>query len=359
MRKWTALFLAVAAAAALSACGTEELVSQLNLGKDAAEETETEAEEQSLIDVKGVFYGSYAASQEGYENMYLVFDYVNDLENRTLPSSNEGVTMTVNGTNTYNAKMPEYSDNERFEKYTGYEYLIGYGDLLGGADPVRMFVHYEFNPNDLKTGETITFTLGDQTVEYPVADVQEISVMDELLKVEDDYENAQMRAAFKWRVDESVYVFNIIGDPVREISGLEAYGIEPTTMFSVFGSDYDSLGTAMGTLFSPDSKGVSVVEGHSGGFESETKTMNKVKEDLPAYDEEAILAAYPEIQEVYPAYREHYNELATMIKTPSSGDDAQFAAAEAVEDKMQQIWDEYCQLCSLLGLEYAEVDHVF
>lgn len=43
MRKWTALFLAVAAAAALSACGTEELVSQLNLGKDAAEETETEA----------------------------------------------------------------------------------------------------------------------------------------------------------------------------------------------------------------------------------------------------------------------------------------------------------------------------
>lgn len=204
MRKWTALFLAVAAAAALSACGTEELVSQLNLGKDAAEETETEAEEQSLIDVKGVFYGSYAASQEGYENMYLVFDYVNDLENRTLPSSNEGVTMTINGTNTYNAKMPEYSDNERFEKYTGYEYLIGYGDLLGGADPVRMFVHYEFNPNDLKTGETITFTLGDQTVEYPVADVQEISVMDELLKVEDDYENAQMRAAFKWRVDESV-----------------------------------------------------------------------------------------------------------------------------------------------------------
>ena len=199
----------MAAAAALSACGTEELVSQLNLGKDAAEETETEAEEQSLIDVKGVFYGSYAASQEGYENMYLVFDYVNDLENRTLPSSNEGVTMTINGTNTYNAKMPEYSDNERFEKYTGYEYLIGYGDLLGGADPVRMFVHYEFNPNDLKTGETITFTLGDQTVEYPVADVQEISVMDELLKVEDDYENAQMRAAFKWRVDESVYVFNI------------------------------------------------------------------------------------------------------------------------------------------------------
>lgn len=179
-------------------------MSQLNLGKDAAEETETETEEQSLIDVKGVFYGSYAASQEGYENMYLVFDYVNDLENRTLPSSNEGVTMTVNGTNTYNAKMPEYSDNERFEKYTGYEYLIGYGDLLGGADPVRMFVHYEFNPNDLKTGETITFTLGDQTVEYPVADVQEISVMDELLKVEDDYENAQMRAAFKWRVDESV-----------------------------------------------------------------------------------------------------------------------------------------------------------
>lgn len=87
--------------------------------------------------------------------------------------------------------------------------------------------------------------------------------------------------------------------------------------------------------------------------------MNKVREDLPAYDEEAILAAYPEIQEVYPAYREHYNELATMIKTPSSGDDAQFATAEAVEDKMQQIWDEYCQLCSLLGLEYAEVDHVF
>ena len=46
MRKWTVLFLAVAAAAALSACETEELVSQLNLGKDAAEETETEAEEQ-------------------------------------------------------------------------------------------------------------------------------------------------------------------------------------------------------------------------------------------------------------------------------------------------------------------------
>ena len=62
---------------------------------------------------------------------------------------------------------------------------------------------------------------------------------------------------------------------------------------------------------------------------------------------------------MYPAYREHYNELATMIKTPSSWDDAQFATAEAVEDKMQQIWDEYCQLCSLLGLEYAEVDHVF
>ena len=47
MRNWTALFLAVAAAAALSACGTEDLVGQLNLGKDAAEEPETETEEQT------------------------------------------------------------------------------------------------------------------------------------------------------------------------------------------------------------------------------------------------------------------------------------------------------------------------
>ena len=59
--------------------------------------------EESRIAIKGVFYGDCGIAQEGYTNLYVVFDYTNDDTNRTLPETSDLVTVSVNDSNTYMA----------------------------------------------------------------------------------------------------------------------------------------------------------------------------------------------------------------------------------------------------------------
>ena len=159
---------------------------------------------------------------EGYEDLIVVFDYANDAKNRTLPASqfngtslygsnptNSSITLDVNGVNSYNAYDPYSSAESHYAfnlaRYTGYSYPINYGNLLGGADPVRMFVIFYVNPNDLKSDGVCTMTLDDKVVTFETGSVSDIRLPDEIMWVEDDFEAAYALASFKWRCDHSYY----------------------------------------------------------------------------------------------------------------------------------------------------------
>ena len=184
------------------------------------EEVTEESVEESLLSVVGIFYGDlYQALNgrfykdqelEGFSDCIVVFDYTNDATNRTLPESSlepgklysgnitcPDITLLVNDTNKYEAYDPNsyyghYSN--KLNRYTSYSNPIGYGNLLGGSAPVRMYAVFYVNPNELEADSSAVLTVDDQTVEFSFEDIKEIKYPDEILTCEENYEELQQMA---------------------------------------------------------------------------------------------------------------------------------------------------------------------
>ncbi|MBR2676446.1 MAG: hypothetical protein IKE28_06015 [Solobacterium sp.] len=121
----------------------------------------TEETALDLIDITGVYYGDitseynkdYYPSIQGLTDCIVTFDFKNDDLNRTMPDTEYANTSAIKlivGPNEYKAfKDVEYI--EVLDRYSTMSHAIGYGNILGGSDPIKMFAVFFVNPNDLTT----------------------------------------------------------------------------------------------------------------------------------------------------------------------------------------------------------------
>ena len=298
------------------------------------------SEEPGLITIDGVYCGDLGAD-ENYQSLFIVFDYANDDTNRTMPEDPAGVTVQVNDDNVYTVDanpVQEYTSSRLgtyevspygyVERYTGYRYVVGYGDLPGGSEPVRMLAGCLFNPNDLKTGDTITLTVGEEVATFPVSDVMNITYGDEIMKCEPDFETAQILAAEKWRIDMAAEVARSLPDDLR-FGG---------------GEQFSGYSQSMKNLFSSDSGGLTIFEEPQLGFDSKTHTFNKVVDGLPAYDHDVIAKGYPDVIELIDSYEAQFEKLSESILDAS-------VDKEAYAEQIAEILDTYHKICDTLGME--------
>lgn len=316
------------------------------------EETIEEPVETKIIQITGVYAGllegdfysmDTAAKKDGYIDLFIVFDFVNDDLNRTMPESNDSVTLMI-GRNSYNAADNEQVMHQKgstkftemtyegVQRATGYGYAIGYGDVLGGAEPIRMFLHFVINPNDLTANDVITLSIDDLSAEFPVSEIQEIAVGDEILRAEGDFETAQILAAERWRIDSSAQIIVFL---------LDTLGRTPS------GSDYNGMSQAMGSIFSDASGGVSIFESHRSGFSQKTHLYNTEVPGLPSYNRDVIVSGYSEVADLIVQYEDGFNELADMITTPD-------VSKTEFDEKMNDLLDLYYAICDAWGLEPIE-----
>lgn len=301
---------------------------------------EEDIQEGPRIEIAGVYYGDLG-SDDAYQDLYIVFDYVNDGTNRTMPISGSGVAISVISPNVYYA-----SDNDMHriswaygayemrtfdyvERYTGYRYPVGYGDVLGGSDPIRMFVHTLFNPNDLENGETITLTIGEASGGFPVSEAIEISVADEVMRVEPEFETAQILAAEKWRLDSAIETAMTLSKSIGRNGG--------------GGDHYSGMSQSMKNLFSPVVGGLSVFEDPSGGFVSETHTYFTIVDSLPAYDHDVVMQGYSEVADKLDVFESQWNALADSILDPGT-------SLTSYEDQINELLGTYRDICDTLGI---------
>lgn len=306
------------------------------------------AETTSVIEIKGVFVGELSAQLkeetaeiadfQGYSDCIVVFDYINDDTNRRLPEhkggySTQEVTLSIGGKNTYNAYVPQYKRCDYINtvtRYAGYANPIGYGNLLGGADPVRMYALFFINPNDIASGAEMVITVGDQTGIYSTDNVQTISIPDEILKAEADYEVAQQVTAFKWRMDKA---FNDAVSVVNAKGG--------------FGSDYNGMSKAMLNIFNEDASwGISMIDMPSGGFSNiDGIYFEKVLSDATKpLDLSVVKAAYPEVAPLIQFYANTTTELGAAIANSKT-------TTNSINELLSDNLNAYFDLCEFFGLQ--------
>ena len=279
----------------------------------------------------------------GYKDLIVVFDYENDEKNRELPESEisptdefgktgvygnptcSQVTLKINEANTYEAYDPasyegHYSNS--ILRYTDYESPINYGTLFGGSDPVRMFAVFYINPNEAKSDSTAVMTVGDQEVSFSFSDIQEITEADEILKVEDDYETAQMIARFKLDMDEAAH-------------NMESYTPWRAKVNADPGSDYGGVPQWFEGLFSG--------EGASFDYNGVNR-RNDVSMELPPFDIETVAGAYPEISEDIRNIAALSNQYASSIVDSSK-------SCEDIQNIAKSYYDIYFRLTDYFGMD--------
>lgn len=336
-----------------SVIDTEALVEELGIEETSEAEA---APESDLLSIVGVFYGDVYANQSGsfYSDMNLsgfkdcivVFDYTNDSTNRSMPKStcdpkvintfgitNNAITLTLNDTNTYESMDPN-ADHSHYinaiNRYTDYKYPIGYGNLLGGADPVRMFAVFYVNPNELTSGTNAVLTVDDQVISFTFDNPQKITYADEILKCEDDYEAAQQAAAFKWRMDK---LAELSGDVDHFLATMDP------------GSDLSGVGDSIGNLFSTD-YGVTITGLLKAGFDP-NHTYDGMNTDLPHFDVDTLTRTLPDQADDINALIDAANELGSAVQ------DSSYDSSD-VRDILQVIVEHYANLVTAFGIDVYE-----
>jgi hypothetical protein len=258
-----------------------------------------------------------------------------------MPDDPSQVTVQVNEDNVYTVDANPVQENTStslgtyevslygfIERYTGYRYVVGYGDLPGGSDPVRMFAGCLFNPNDLKTGDTITLKVGEEVATFPVSDVVNITYGDEIMRCEPDFETAQILAAEKWRIDMAAIC-------AKDLPHLLRFG---------GGEEFSGYSQAMKNIFSPKSGGISIFEEPQPGFDSDTHTFNNAIDGLPAYDRDVVAKGYPDAIDLIDTYEAQFNKLSESILDSS-------VDAKTYDEQIAAVLDTYHKICDTLGLK--------
>ena len=138
--------------------------------EESSETVSSEGSEQSLINITGIYYGeitgdywkSFWSSTEGLSDCIVTFELTNDDTNRTMPDASDysycdSVMLTV-GPNSYKSVKAAFYSNS-LDRYSTMSQVLGYGNVLGGADTIKMFASFYVNPNDLAKDNTVEFDL--------------------------------------------------------------------------------------------------------------------------------------------------------------------------------------------------------
>lgn len=190
-----------------------------------------------------------------------------------------------------------------FERYSDYIYSYHKKDILGGSEPTKMFLVFLINPNDLTTNNKATLTIGNETIEFNTDNTQKIELIDEVLKIEKEYEKAQRLASFKYRLD-------IAYSNAKTISK----SAKVSTYFTNLGNDFNGMNKLIKKTFSQNENwGYSIGgSGKDGGF-SNNYNKSTANENLPNFDLNLIVGTYPEIKEDLNKLIENNNMLADII----------------------------------------------
>ncbi|MBQ2967693.1 MAG: hypothetical protein IJE10_06200 [Clostridia bacterium] len=283
--------------------------------------------EKSLIDIKGAFYtdnGSIA----------IVFDY-SDFEN-PLPENAEEITLTMNEvTYTVNENSKSSSHNtgvtskfyDNFERYYGYSYALGYGEVSNDT-PVRMMVVFEVE--DMSNLQDASFTLGAHTISLGKDTFTEISSLCEIIRAEENFEEAYQIASFKWRID-AAYTDE-----------------EEIDIFKVpFGPDLSYVSEQMRLTFDSDVNwGVEITASPGTNYSYNEKLHEDVvNTNLPAFDIDIIKNAYPDATSQIDKFIEATNTLAeSILDSSKSLDDFK------VKGTRGTIKGTYAELCEIFDM---------
>ena len=282
----------------------------------------------NAVDIKGAFYT---------ENMViLVFDYA-DYEN-ALPDNAENITLTLNedvysislnlGSTSHNTGITTRTfDN--YERYYGYAYALGYGKVED--KPQRMMAQFIVeNAPDAITDAV--FTLGEHTVNIKSSSFTKIDNKTEILRAEDNFEEAYQIAAFKWRMDAAYH----------QEEDLSIYDRVS------FGPDYSYLREQMLLTFDESVNwGVNIYATPGNNYSYKGKLDEKmVSTSLPPLDLSVIKKAYPNAVEQIDKLINAQNTLANGVIDPSKSlDDFSFQGARG------QLKGAYSELCKIFGMD--------
>ncbi len=256
-------------------------------GQNTQEETAEEAPE--LIRIKGIYYGELSSardksswsSAEGMTDCVVVFDFVNDDENRKMPETDyvntSAIQLDINGKNTYTAFKSAVPFGKVLERYSSIKQVIGYGNVLGGADPVSMYAIFFINPNDFKTSEEIVLTIDDAEGRIGPESAKEIKYINTMIEETEGYESEKIEE-FLWRCDSAYW--NIVKTS--------------KTASQNPGSDYKLVSDCMHGLFS-GSYGVNLNQTRDWGGDGTLRRARALVEDLEGFNADVITEACPEI----------------------------------------------------------------
>lgn len=295
----------------------------------------------SRINIVGAYYGNCGA-ENGMQDLFVVFDYTNDETNRQMPEDTSAVTAFLVEANKYeaveNEKHTYYHDGASyttadyswFERQTGYRYVLGYGDLLGGAKPARMFVHFVINPNDVSSSEKLTLTVEDQVAEFAVSEMKEISVIDEILQANGNFEQDYIVASGKWRLD-TIYRHIHFITKIRALPG-DALSHFKIAQENLYAEDLDV--------------NISMMEEPTYGFNTDNDDywLGTPVKGLPSFNMDVFLAAYPnEAGEIHKLFNE-YEELNRLLGQEG-------ASIDRIEELINSIDQTYIRICEAWGIE--------
>ena len=271
----------------------------------------------SNIEQIATYSSTFSESKDGLEDFIILFNYKTTDRNMELPTS--GVTLNI-GNNTYTAKENSFCQEYiSFEKYSDYIHLYNQKTVLSGSDPIKMFLVFLINPNDLTSNDSAILTIGDEKTKLNISDTKKIDLIDQVLETEDDYETAQRLAAFKIRVDFAYSAMEFIGRNAfvhangnnnlgDQFSGMSKY------MKNIFASD-QNWGYTIG--------GYGKESGFSGTLSKQGIYNNSyMKENLPNFDLNLVLETYPDIKDDINNFINNFNTMADIIVTPSSTRDS-------------------------------------
>lgn len=286
------------------------------------------------IEIKGAFRNGNMIT--------IVFDY-SDYKN-PLPEKAEEITLAVNET-TYNiANNPSSTSHNTgvttklydcYERYYGYSYALGYGTVSEGTPKRMMAVFQNVEEADLSK---VIFSIGEHNTNLKAEDFTEISTQSEIIKAEENLEEAYQIAAFKWRID-SAY---------SRAEEMDIYDKVP------FGSDLNYLSEQIALTFDSDVNwGIEIFASSGSNYTYKGKLKEGVvNESLPVFDVAVIKNAFPDATEQIDAIIKNTNTLSKDIINPSKSlDDFD------VKGTRGAIKGAYAELCNIFDMDLIIATH--
>ena len=290
---------------------------------------------KSIISIRGIYYSTeesintfYGSSAEGMSDCIVVFDFNNDDINRTMPDTEYAncpeVQLTI-GNNTYDSYQ-NLSYQYNLDRYSEMKNVLGYGNVLGGADTVRMYASFFVNPNDFKNDAEISLKIGDLNATTGTSDAKVMNHIVDCLQSEEELEFADLI----FRCDEAFQNF---------------YALVKTHKITVridSGSDFSLMSQCLRNTFNSE-LGVTLDRKATHGGSNSGYDEHAFSPNLKGFDLESVKKRYPEIATNIQGLIEAVNTCSDAIVVSGLSTDRM----QAIADDFSRNYDEIMDFFSL------------